>query len=398
MNNLQIDKILLAFIAGKITPEEMILLEKWADESEQNRQILDLIKGQSELGGELRRMYEYDKEKVWKNICAADKNYIRRRRLSRMARFAVAAALFFGVLISGVLLHDAKERFDPGRNQLSETVSPGVRGAILELSSGEQITLSDSLSVEFTDYDTRIEVRDNKLSYEAEQDFSGTRKNSAEESIYNTIRVPIGCEYSLTLGDGTRVWLNAGSSLTYPLRFEKEIRRVSMTGEAYFDVAHDADRPFTVKVGEADLTVLGTSFNVMAYADEPQMETTLVNGSVRVAVAGRETILNPGFQAGFDKSSGSLTVRKVDAESFSAWTRGLLVFYDEPLRSICRKLERWYGIRIDASSPSLDGVLYTGMIKRYETLNEVADLMNLTNEVVFSENGGMVRVELRSQR
>lgn len=397
MDNTQVEKWLLAYISGRITPQETALLEEWAAASEENRQILDLIEGRSELGTELRRMYGYDKEKAWMAVCAADRHYTRRRRLVRAFRFAAAAVLFAGVLATGILLHDAKERFDPGRNQLSSTVGPGARGAVLELSSGRQVILSDSVSEELTDCDTKIEIRGNELAYAAEQDFPEAGRAVPEEPVYNTVRVPIGCEYSLTLSDGTRVWLNAGSSLTYPPRFEKGKREVSMTGEVYFDVARDPGRPFTVLAGEVGLTVLGTSFNVMAYADEPRVETTLVEGSVRVAAAGRETVLEPGFQAGFDRGGGSLTVRKVDADSFSAWTRGLLVFYDEPLRSICRKLERWYGVRIDASSPSLDGVLYTGMIKRYETLNEVADLMNLTNEVVFSEEDGVVRVELRSR-
>lgn len=383
MDNDQIDKLLHSYISGTITPQESRQLEAWGGESEENRQILDLIEGHSDLGGELSRMYRYDKEKVWRRVCEEDRRYMRRSRLLRSLRIGAAAAVLAGMLVSGALLYQAGERLDPNRNRLLTTVEPGVRRAVLELSSGEQVLLADSVRTELSERNVRIEINGDEIAYTASE-----KSGKQAEEAYNTIRVPLGGEYSLTLGDGTRAWLNAGSSITYPLHFGSR-RCVTVTGEVFFEVAPDSRHPFVVSVSGVELTVLGTSFNVMAYDDEPSVETTLVTGSLRVAAEGEETLLSPGLQAGFDKSGGGLTVRKADVEACTMWRRGLLVFYDEPLRSICRKLERWYGVEIDTSSPTLDGVLYTGMIKRHATLNTIADLMNLTNDVVL--HGGRRR-------
>ena len=391
MDNDQIDKLLHSYISGTITPQESRQLEAWGDESEENRQILDLIEGHSDLGGELSRMYRYDKEKVWRRVCEENRRYMRRSRLLRSLRIGAAAAVLAGMLVSGALLYQAGERLDPNRNRLLTTVEPGVRRAVLELSSGEQVLLADSVRTELSERNVRIEINGDEIAYTASE-----KSGKQAEEAYNTIRVPLGGEYSLTLGDGTRAWLNAGSSITYPLHFGSR-RCVTVIGEVFFEVAPDSRHPFVVSVSGVELTVLGTSFNVMAYDDEPSVETTLVTGSLRVAAEGEETLLSPGLQAGFDKSGGGLTVRKADVEACTMWRLGLLVFYDEPLRSICRKLERWYGVEIDTSSPTLDGVLYTGMIKRHATLNTIADLMNLTNDVVFTEDGGVIRVVRKSE-
>ena len=391
MDNDQIDKLLHSYISGTITPQESRQLEAWGDESEENRQILDLIEGHSDLGGELSRMYRYDKEKVWRRVCEEDRRYMRRSRLLRSLRIGAAAAVLAGMLVSSALLYQAGERLDPNRNRLLTTVEPGVRRAVLELSSGEQVLLADSVRTVLSERNVRIEINGDEIAYTASE-----KSGKQAEEAYNTIRVPLGGEYSLTLGDGTRAWLNAGSSITYPLHFGSR-RCVTVTGEVFFEGAPDSRHPFVVSVSGVELTVLGTSFNIMAYDDEPSVETTLVTGSLRVVAEGEETLLSPGLQAGFDKSGGGLTVRKADVEACTMWRRGLLVFYDEPLRSICRKLERWYGVEIDTSSPTLDGVLYTGMIKRHATLNTIADLMNLTNDVVFTEDGGVIRVVRKSE-
>ena len=280
MDNDQIDKLLHSYISGTITPQESRQLEAWGDESEENRQILDLIEGHSDLGGELSRMYRYDKEKVWRRVCEEDRRYMRRSRLLRSLRIGAAAAVLAGMLVSGALLYQAGERLDPNRNRLLTTVEPGVRRAVLELSSGEQVLLADSVRTELSERNVRIEINGDEIAYTASE-----KSGKQAEEAYNTIRVPLGGEYSLTLGDGTRAWLNAGSSITYPLHFGSR-RCVTVTGEVFFEVAPDSRHPFVVSVSGVELTVLGTSFNVMAYDDEPSVETTLVTGSLRVVING----------------------------------------------------------------------------------------------------------------
>lgn len=397
MENTPIDRLLHDYISGRISPEGMQELEAWSRESEENRQILDLIDGNSDLGSELSRMYRYEKERVWQAICEEDRRYMRRKRFFRTVRACAAVLLLVGVFVSGALLYEARERLDPNRNHLPTTVEPGTHRAVLELSTGEVVALTDTLRTELRERNMRIEIDGDRIAYRAPEasETPETRKNTESvpmEEVFNTVRVPQGGEYTLTLSDGTRAWINAGSSITYPLHFGRE-RRVTVCGEVFFEVAHDARHPFIVSAAGTEMTVLGTSFNVMAYDDEPRVETTLVTGSLRVEAHGSQVVLTPGQQAGVEKASGFLDVREVNVEACTMWRRGLLVFYEESLRSICRKLERWYDVRIDTSSPSLDGVLYTGMVKRHETLNTIADLMNLTNDVVFSQqDDGTIRV------
>lgn len=397
MENTPIDRLLHDYISGRISPEGMQELEAWSRESEENRQILDLIDGNSDLGSELSRMYRYDKERVWQAICEEDRRYMRRKRFFRTVRACAAVLLLVGVFVSGALLYEARERLDPNRNHLPTTVEPGTHRAVLELSTGEVVALTDSLRTELRERNMRIEIDGDRIAYRAPETSKTpeTKKNTESapmEEVFNTVRVPQGGEYTLTLSDGTRAWINAGSSITYPLHFGRE-RRVTVCGEVFFEVAHDARHPFIVSAAGTEMTVLGTSFNVMAYDDEPRVETTLVTGSLRVEAHGSQVVLTPGQQAGVEKASGFLDVRVVNVEACTMWRRGLLVFYEESLRSICRKLERWYDVRIDTSSSSLDGVLYTGMVKRHETLNTIADLMNLTNDVVFSQqDDGTIRV------
>lgn len=406
MENFPIDKLLHDYISGRITPEQLEQLEAWGRESEENRQILDLIDGNSDLGNELSRMYRYDKERVWKAICEEDRRYMHRRRLFRTLRTAAAAVVLIGMFVSGALLYKARERMDPSRNHIVATVQPGMRRALLEFPDGAFVPLGDSLRSD-ADHSQRIariaELRRPRCLQPtaASEKLRSVSKRSAaatEASTYSyTVRVPRGSEYSMTLSDGTRVWLNAGSSISYPLHFGAE-RRVTVRGEVFFEVAHDAEHPFIVTAKGAEMTVLGTSFNVAAYDNEQQVETTLVTGSLRVNAPHGEVLLSPGEQATLDIASGEVDVQQVDLEVYTMWRRGLLVFYDEPLRNICRKLERWYNVKIDTSSPSLDGVLYTGMIKRHETLNTIADLMNLTNDVVFTQDDdGVIRVVRRSR-
>ena len=165
MDNDQIDKLLHSYISGTITPQESRQLEAWGDESEENRQILDLIEGHSDLGGELSRMYRYDKEKVWRRVCEEDRRYMRRSRLLRSLRIGAAAAVLAGMLVSGALLYQAGERLDPNRNRLLTTVEPGVRRAVLELSSGEQVLLADSVRTELSERNVRIEINGDEIAY-----------------------------------------------------------------------------------------------------------------------------------------------------------------------------------------------------------------------------------------
>lgn len=350
----QIKEILKARLEGTATEEELAILREWLDRSPQNRELLELLEESAECLPLLGRIYGYDQQRVWGNIRKAARRHRIRTLAVTVRKYAAAA---------------------PPRLTYIEQVTPGVRGAVLTLSSGESVALEADGPRMLVEQDgTRIEIAGEELAYHREE---------AEEEIpmTNTVTVPRGKEFSLRLSDGTQVWLNSESSLVFPVRFGDGPREVTVTGEAYFDVAHDASRRFVVHADTVSVSVYGTAFNISSYADEGTIETTLVRGSVEVRSGHRRAMLQPGQQARVGREGAIFDVRQVAAEDYAAWTRGLFTFNDEPIASICRKLSRWYGVEIVPRGVDADKVRYTGVVKRYETFAEMARLLARTDQI-----------------
>ncbi len=383
-DTIDIEKLFAGYISGSLSEEDHARLMAWAEDSPQRMEILRLLRGESEFGADILRVYDYDQQRVWNAILKHKQSRRHNRMVGRIWRVAIAASFAVAILLSSYYIYTLK-REKATENHIVSTVTPGQTGAVLELSTGETVNLSGGEARQLTEADnTQIHVADNQLEVVAD--------DKSEQPVFSTVKVPVGHEFSLTLSDGSKVWLNAGSQITFPTRFTGRERNVSVSGEVYFEVAHDARHPFIVTAGQMELTVLGTSFNVMAYESEPEIEATLVTGSLQVEVEGQQLILEPDRQAQWGKEKQELLVRKVYAESYAAWTKGIFVFFDEPVASICRKLSRWYNVEIDASSESLRHMYYSGMIKKYDTFNKVADLMASTDEIVFREEGEKIVV------
>jgi ferric-dicitrate binding protein FerR (iron transport regulator) len=216
--------------------------------------------------------------------------------------------------------------------------------------------------------------------------YAGVHTNLAEETRYNTVITPRGGEYQLVLSDGTKVWLNAASSIRYPVCFSGKERRVTVVGEAYLEVAKDAAHPFIVTTRQSNIMVLGTSFDVKAYPDEPTDKTSLVEGLVKVSAAGPgDVLLRPGAQVVVD-CRRSLTVGTANLEEALAWKNGLFVFQSECLESITRKLYRWYNIDIVFNDNTLKDIRFTGRLRRYDDMTVLLDMISSTSRVTFTRD------------
>ena len=380
----QIKNILKARLDGSITPEEEAVLQEWAESDPQHRALLDLLDESADHLPLLGHLYNYDESRVWRNI----RKEARRRRFRKMAResrkyAAVAAVLLFAGYGIWQWIDD-RNREEACRAYI-EQVTPGVRGAVLTLSSGEQVDLEQGGERTLVEQDgTRIEVAGEEVAYH------DAEPEEEEIPAWNTVSVPRGKEFSLQLSDGTKVWLNSASSLRFPVRFGEGPREVVVTGEAFFDVAKDADRQFIVHADTVAVAVYGTAFNIAAYEDETDVETTLLRGSVEVTSGRRKVMLEPGQQARVGRSGAIFDVRQVPAEEYAAWTRGVFAFQEEPLSSICRKLSRWYDIEILPSGFDADQVRYTGEIRRYETFAEMVRLLERTNQIRIDVQDGRI--------
>ena len=303
-------------------------------------------------------------------------------RWSIAASIILLVGLFVGRTISGVRdIHEEQE--------LAKSVmQPGTSKAILMMADGKEVVLEQGQNLNIL-LNERVRVATSSQGIVYEEHGKGM---VTEE--YNKLTTPVGGEYSLVLSDGTKVFLNADSELKYPVEFSDGKRIVDLKGEAYFEVHKDSLRPFVVRVNGAEVTVLGTSFNVNTYGDDGQIYTTLVNGAVRVSSVknGQAEVLKPGMQSVMDVQSGQLTVREVDVEPYVAWREGRFVFRAMTLDLIMRQLQRWYDFEVFYQNSELKDYEFRGVIKRDMDLDKVLSVIKATTNVDFEVKGKVITI------
>ena len=303
-------------------------------------------------------------------------------RWSIAASIILLVGLFVGRTISGV--RDIHEEQELAKN----VMQPGTSKAILMMADGKEVVLEQGQNLNIL-LNERVRVATSSQGIVYEEHGKGM---VTEE--YNKLTTPVGGEYSLVLSDGTKVFLNADSELKYPVEFSDGKRIVDLKGEAYFEVHKDSLRPFIVRMNGAEVTVLGTSFNVNTYGDDGQIYTTLVNGSVRVASMKnkQEEMLKPGMQSVMNVQSGLLTVREVDVEPYVAWREGRFVFRAMTLDLIMRQLQRWYDFEVFYQNSELKDYEFRGVIKRDMDLDKVLSVIKATTNVDFEVKGKVITI------
>ncbi len=301
-------------------------------------------------------------------------------------RLAVAAAIAV-VIFGGGLLYYANQS-KPGTEQIAtnQIISPGGNMAILTLANGQKISLSDA-SVGQVASQSGIKISktaNGQLVYDASD---ATIGNIIE---YNTIEAPVGGQWQVKLPDGSLVFLNAMSKITYPTRFSGSERRVEMQGEAYFEIAHNKAMPFRVTSLGQTVEVLGTHFNIMAYADEKLIKTTLLEGAVKISGHGKSALLKPGQQSIVGGSNIKVS-NAVDLEDVLAWKNGYFKF-NESLESIMNKVSRWYNVEIEYQADLDKNQSFSGKILRSKNISSVLKIMELTEKVHFKIEGRKIVV------
>ncbi|MBO9573782.1 MAG: FecR domain-containing protein, partial [Chitinophagaceae bacterium] len=282
-------------------------------------------------------------------------------------RYAAAILLIFGI---GAYLYTTQQKktsaptAEASAKAVKNDVLPGTQKAILTLSDGKKIELNNAASETITDGNLSINNNKGQLVYGQTVEGSVAQHRDNREIAYNTMSTPRGGTYRVKLPDGSTVWVNADSKITYPTAFNSDKREVTLVGEAYFDITPVKSQPFVVKTLTDTITVMGTKFNVNAYSDEPYVKTTLQEGAVKV----NEQLLKPGH-AYLNKK-----VITADIEGDLAWTNGIFSFNDANLKSVMRQLARWYDIDVkyEGTIPA-DGL--TGTIDRNLTLVQVMKLL-----------------------
>lgn len=329
-------------------------------------------------------------DEVWQKINLARQPAAETAPPARKRWWPYAAAVLLLLAAGGAayLLQRPAQPVQTVHQPTKPDAQPGGNKAILTLQDGTEITL-DSASNGLLAQQGNAKVSklaNGRLAYVQEG-------GKAAETIYNTMRTPRGGQYQLTLPDGTAVWLNSASSLKFPAAFTNARRTVELTGQAYFEVAPHKAWPFTVKVDDMEVEVLGTHFDIMAYPDEKGINTTLLEGKVKVLNKGGAALLRPGEQAVLQRGSGTLSVMPAQIGKVTAWKQGLFVFNKMDIESIMREVSRWYDVDIVYPVPfHTTGKLYGGGISRNMLLSDVLHFLEESGIHHFKIEGKKVIV------
>lgn len=327
---------------------------------------------------------EEEEEKRWQELRSKRSSGHSVRRIKWIS---YAAAIALCLSVGGIFYFFGQERQPEVLSMVEHDIQvPGYR-AVLVLPDGRKVDLDDETSrSHLLGKDSSLLVRANSLEY---RDIN----TPDTTEVFHALEIPRGGEYLLVLSDSTVIYLNSESTLSFPVKFQGGERKVYLTGEAYFDVKKDTERPFVVVAGGLEVLVTGTTFGVRAYEDETDIQTTLASGNVTVRAEGKSVKLVPNEQALFDKSTMKLVVRDVDVDLYLAWADGRLVYDNCPLEKILADLGRWYNMDVFYSRDELRSYQFSLNMKKHEAFTEVLELIGKTGEVQFEIKDNTVIVK-----
>lgn len=368
------------YLRGEATPEEAAIVEQWYGQVPDELDItITAAAGETEASLEAKMLQRLQKRLYLKD--SAQKAPVRRL----LPGWAAAAAIILVLLVGTQYFYNREEALPvpvAGAETIissPQEIKPGGNRAQLQLADGRTILLdSASNGLLARQGTTNINLlADGQLAYQQ----AGI---TPETVSYNTLTTPKGGQYQITLPDGTKVWLNAISSIHFPTAFTGKERQVRITGEAYFEVAADPSRPFKVQFGEAEITVLGTHFNINAYTDEKDAKATLLEGLIQIQHKNQAQKLVPGQQARLH-SQGMQVVSGANTEEATAWKDGYFVFASTDMETLLRQAARWYNIDVSFQGP-IPPDRFTGKISRNVNLSQFLSILEYS-EVHFKMEG-----------
>jgi ferric-dicitrate binding protein FerR (iron transport regulator) len=367
-------------MSGNCTPEEESLLESYMDDFE----LID-TPWTSELG---------DKKEIKQQILNKLHQKIDPKHSVRLnSRFWIAAASLFFVLSASLVIWKINKIPDhqlvkAGPKVIKNDILPGGNKATLTLADGSVINLDNSKKGTLSNKNNVAvnKVSDGQIAYNSTQ-----LNNTADVPNYNIISTPRGGQYTIILADGTKVWLNAATTLKFPAVFTGNERRVELNGEAYFEVAKNKAKPFKVLVNNMTVEVLGTHFNVMGYSDDNATQTTLIEGSVKLTNGNNKAVLKPGEQGVLGKEQNEFDVQNVNTDDVVAWKNGYFTFKNEDIRVVMKKVSRWYDVDV-VYHGELGKKSFGGSVSRFENVSELLKTIELTGAIHFKVEGRRISV------
>ena len=394
----EIAELIGKYLRNDIRQEEMDILEKWKEERDINAQLWDRLTHKGYASHRLKRWPDSERsDALWARLQTDIHGRYQVRARKRFPWWAAAAII---VMASAALVvYRSVFRAPPPPIAIapSEVVvpvdvavqekPPTIADVTLIRSSGEAVSLGDG-PASFREVDgTQIDRRQSELSY------SAALRSPGLATVTNTVMTPVARTFKLILADGTRVWLNAASSIRYPTAFNGHERVVTLQGEAYFEVAPDKDKPFIVNAGKSRIQVLGTRFNVKSYPAERVDRTALLGGSLKVVDVERNqaALLQPGYEAVI-RDGQRMAVGEAKESKVLAWKNGWFVFEDETLESLLKEVSTWYGIDVRFADEHVKNHHFTGRLQRYGNVRSLLDIIAETAKVTFTLRGNQLSV------
>jgi transmembrane sensor len=405
MDKHQLDELIVKFLTKvPLTDAESEAVRQWFDKHESRQEWLSRVRQEEWAIDNLRDFYNDDAQKInWEKLqglLGLERETPVRKIGFRWPRIAAAAAIL--ILLSAIAYFwNKREHAKPGPSApaIASVISPGRNRATLILSGNRQIDLDNTKTgIIASQAGAEVQKIDGgRLSYIINDEMSVSEE-------YNTLVTPRGGQYFVELSDGSRVWLNASSSLRYPTNMSGKDRRVALTGEGYFEIAtlyrkssastHEKI-PFVVSANGVEVEVKGTHFNVNSYADETSIKATLLEGSIRIVAGNESSSVKPGQQAKVSLDSrreGKIAISNADTEDAVSWKNGITSFKNEDIRGIMRQVARWYDVTVSYQGGQIPTKTFIGGIPRDTNISDLLKALEMMSGMHFSTVGKQIIV------
>ena len=380
----EVVRLILQSLKHEATAEETAALQEWLQECESNRRFYERLGNHAYFESQLQEYMSYDSRQDWAQVRLRLKRP-RKRIAYRLIPYAALLAIVATIAI--LIRHQTTPAPQAQPMEVADNrIAPGSSKAQLILENGESIDLT-------VVSDSTQQALANAHAVNTGKTLAYTPATPTATERRHTLRTPRGGEYELLLADGTKVWLNAETELTYPAAFIGSTRQVQLKGEAYFEVARDTARPFIVKANDMEVEVLGTSFNISAYPSSKR-QTTLVEGKIAVALNKQHALLQPGEQA--TATPDGLEVREVNVLNYVSWRERRFIYEDQLLGEVMEDLGRWYNVEVFIANPEVYDYHLTANLPKYEDMNKVLEIIEYAAGVQFEVNNRTVVI--RSDR
>ena len=381
----RIVRLLQLYLLGDITEEERQELEDWCEEAPRNRKLFEQI-CQEDLFSKERYVYEKIHDTKAFSVFEKRVRKVSSRSIGNWWKYA--AVLLFPILVVGSwkLMHET-EQVSIVASSVAP-IQPGCSQAVLVLDDGRKVFLKEE--------EEGVISEDKEITVTGEKDrlvYTSSEGKNVDEIRFNELEVPRGGEYKVRLADGTLVYLNSATRMKYPVKFDEKERKVYLSGEAYFEVAKDPERPFFVEMEGVEVRVYGTSFNVNTH-QEGNIQTVLVKGSIGVKVlsSGMESMTRPGQMAEFKQGNTKVDVKDVNVAVYTDWKDGIFRFENQRLEDILTVLSNWYDVDVFYQTASVKELHFSGYMERYKDVSVILEAITLSTGVTFSIQGKTIVV------